>query len=216
MNALPLLLSSRLCAALLLVFSALHPAWAALTVTSTGTPSRIGRGQTVDIDVNYTRASGSGNETVTVQVPALLAVQAPLPAGCGLSGASGSAQTLTCTTVNPGAVGNSGAFTFKALGLTQGGGNLQASNAGPPVSTASDSFTVVSGGDLSIVKTMAPGTTLINGQTATFTLTMGLTGDSVPADGTVTVTDQLPGSGPVFLHSATAATPCWRPTAHAL
>jgi large repetitive protein len=195
----------KLLLASLLAMGAMHGAHAALTLTSIDAPGRIGRGQTVDITVNYTRASGAGNEAVTVEVPALLSVEAPLPSSCGLVGAVGSPQTLTCAAVDPGAPGSSGSFTFKAQGRSLGGGNLQASTDGPPVSNVSDSFTVVSGGDLSIVKTMAPSTTLINGQTATFTLTAALTGDSVPAGSVITVSDQLPGTAAEFqLTSVTA------------
>jgi hypothetical protein len=67
---------------------------------------------------------------------------------------------------------------------------------------------VVSGGDLSIAKTIAPGATLINGQTATFTLTPGLAGDAVQAGAVITVTDQLPGTSAEFqLTSVSAPAP---------
>jgi uncharacterized repeat protein (TIGR01451 family) len=185
---------------------AMAPAQAALTITSIDIPARIGRGQTVPVAVNFTRASGAGAETVTADVPALIDIVAPLPPGCTLAGASGSPQTLTCTAVDPGSSpGNFGSFSFSARGLTLGGGNVAATNAGPPVSVASGSFTVVSGGDLSIVKSMAPGTTLFNGQTATFTLAPNLSGDSVPAGATITVTDQLPGTIAEFELTAVSA-----------
>jgi uncharacterized repeat protein (TIGR01451 family) len=173
-------------------------AHAALTINSIDVPTRIGRGQTVQSLVSVTRASGSGAETVTIASPAELEIIAPLPAGCALAGAAGAAQTLTCAAVDPGAVGASGSFSFSLRGLALGGGNLSASNAGPPPSSASDSFTVVSGGDLSLAKTVAPGTVFINGQSPTFTLTPALGGDSIPAGATVTVSDQLPGSTSEF------------------
>ena len=181
-------------------------AQAALTVTSIDIPARVGRGQTTAVAVNYTRASGTAPETVVADVPALLEITAPLPAGCTLAGAAGSAQTLTCAGVDPGAIGNSGSFSFNVRGRSLGGGNVSASNAGPPASSASDSFSVVSGGDLTVAKSIAPGNVLINGQTATFTLTPALSGDTVPAGATVTVTDQLPGTAAEFsLTGITAA-----------
>lgn len=191
--------------ALLGIFSAL-PSWAALTVNSIDLPTRIGRGQTVLVQVQVTRVSGSGPETVTVDSPSVLEVVAPLPAGCSVSGAVGSAQVLTCTAINPVGTGAIANFSFNMRGRALGGGNVTATFAGPPVSSASDSFTVVSGGDLTVAKTMAPSTTLLNGQTATFTLTPAIvTGDSIPVGSSVTVTDQLPGSVSEFTLTSVSA-----------
>jgi large repetitive protein len=191
--------------ALLGVFSAL-PSWAALTVNSIDLPTRIGRGQTVLVQVQVTRVSGSGPETVSVDSPSVLEVVAPLPAGCSVSGAVGSAQVLTCTAINPVGTGTIANFSFNVRGRVLGGGNLTATFAGPPVSSASDSFSVVSGGDLTVAKAMAPSTTLLNGQTATFTLTPAIvTGDSIPVGSGVTVTDQLPGSASEFTLTSVSA-----------
>ncbi len=201
------LAAGRHLAAALLAIGGLDVAQAALTINSVDTPTRIGRGQTVPVPVNYTRASGSAAETITVDVPAVLEVVPASPAGCTLSGAAGTPQTLTCSGINPGGVGSSGSFSFNVRGRSLGGGNVAASNAGPPVSSASDSFTVISGGDLSIAKSIAPSATLINGQTATFTLTPSLVGDSLPAGATLTVSDQLPGTAAEFQLLSVGAPP---------
>ena len=87
-----------------------------------------------------------------------------------------------------------------------GGGLLAAANAGPPASLAQNSFTVVSGGDLSIAKTIAPASVFINGQSPTFTLTPSLSGDALPAGATIIITDQFPGGvGEFTLTSVTAS-----------
>ena len=182
------------------------PAWASLTVNSIDVPTRIGREQTVLLQVQVTRLGGSGPETVTVDSPSVLEVVGPLPAGCSVSGAVGSAQVVTCTAVDPVGTGAIANFSFNVRGRALGGGNVTASFAGPPVSSAADSFFVVSGGDLTVAKSMAPSTTLLNGQTATFTLTPAIvTGDSIPVGSGVTVTDQLPGSASEFTLTSVSA-----------
>ena len=174
-------------------------------MNSIDVPTRIGRGETVSGLVSFTRASGSGPETVTIVTPAIIEVLAPLPAGCSLAGASGSIQTLTCTAVDPGTLGSSGTLSLSVRGLTLGGGNATATNAGPPISQASDSFSVVAGGDLSLAKTVSPSSTFINGQSPSFTLTPSIAGDTVPAGAVITITDQLPGSTSEFtLNTITA------------
>ncbi len=188
--------------------SLLAPAWgahAALTVNSIDLPTRIGRGQTVASAVNYVRFSGSGPEAVVVNVPAELEIVAPLPAGCSLAGASGSAQTLTCPAVNPGAAGATGSFALSVAGRALGGGLVTASNAGPPVSVAQNSFSVVSGGDLTLVKTVAPSAVFVNGQSPAFTLTPTLAGDTLPSGATVTITDLFPGGAGEFTLAAYTA-----------
>jgi uncharacterized repeat protein (TIGR01451 family) len=180
----------------LLCAMAASPAWAALTVNSVDVPTLIGRGQVVTGTVQVTRASGSGNETVVVAVPARLEIASPLPAACVLGGASGSPQTLTCTAVDPGAVGANGSFTFRARGLSLGGGSVSATSGG---SVATDSFTVISGGDLTVGKTISPTGSIINGATVSFTLTPALGGDPLPAGAVITVTDQLPGGAGEFV-----------------
>ncbi len=180
-------------------------AQAALTINSIDFPTRVGRGQTVTATANYVRLSGSGAETVTVSVPAELEIAAPLPPTCTLAGAPGSAQTLTCPAVNPGGVGTTGSFSLNLLGRTLGGGSVSASNAGPPLSVAQNAFSVVSGGDLSLVKTIAPSAVLVNGQSPTFTLTPAITGDALPTGATVTITDQFPGASSEFTLSSYTA-----------
>ena len=180
-------------------------AQAALTINSIDVPTRLGRGETVPGLVSYTRSSGSGPETITIVSPAVIDVVAPLPASCTLAGASGSIQTMTCTGIDPGGLGALGTLAFNVRGLTLGGGNVTASNAGPPLSQASDSFSVVSGGDLSLVKTVSPSATFINGQSPSFTLTPSIAGDAVPAGSVITITDQLPGSVSEFTLSTVTA-----------
>jgi len=189
--------------ALLWLALSASPAWAALTVNSVDVPTLIGRGQVVTGTVQVTRLSGSGNETVSVAVPALLEFASPLPAGCAVAGASGSPQTLTCSAVNPGAVGASGSFTFRARGLTLGGGSVSASSGASLPAT--DSFTVISGGDLTVGKTISPTGNIINGATVSFTLTPALGGDPLPAGAVITVTDQLPGGQGEFVLTAYSA-----------
>ena len=192
----------RLCGLLAWLVPAFS-AQAALTINSVDLPTRIGRGQTVTATVTYVRASGSGPETVTVTAPGLLDIVAPLLPSCVLAGASGSTQTLSCTAIDPGGVSATGSFS---LSLALGGGLLAAANAGPPASLAQNSFTVVSGGDLSIAKTIAPASVFINGQSPTFTLTHSLSGDALPAGATISITDQFPGGvGEFTLTSVTAS-----------
>lgn len=189
-----------------MVVSACGPSWAALTVNSIDVPTRIGRGQVVPMQVQVTRVSGAGPEAVTVQTPAELAVVTPLPGGCTLTGAEGAAQTVTCSSVDPVGPGTIATLNLAVRGRVLGGGNVSASTAGPPASLASDSFNVVSGGDLTVGKAISPGSTLLNGQLATFTLTPSiLSGDSLPAGATVTVVDQLPGSPGEFTLSSVNA-----------
>jgi hypothetical protein len=193
------------CRRLALVWALLAPALsahAALTINSISLPTLIGRGQTVTATANYVRLSGSGLETVAVNVPAELEVAAPLPAACALAGAPGTAQTLTCPAVDPGSVGAAGSFSFGLLGRTLGGGQVSATNG---ASVARNAFSVVSGGDLSLVKTMAPGAVLVNGQSPTFTLTPSLTGDALPSGAGITITDQFPGSAGEFTLAAYTA-----------
>ena len=180
--------------------------WAALAVNSIDVPSRIGRGQAVPVVVQVTRVSGAGPELVTVQTPAELAVVTPLPAGCTVAGPEGAAQTVSCSNVDPVGAGAITTLSLEVRGRALGGGNVTASTAGPPPSLASDSFSVVSGADLTVSKAIAPAATLLNGQLATFTLTPAiLSGDSLPAGGTITVTDQLPGSAGEFTLTSVSA-----------
>ena len=191
---------------LLLVLSGtLTQAHAALTINAIDVPTRIGRGQTVPAVVSVTRASGSAPETVTITSPAELEIVAPMPASCSLAGAAGSPQTLTCGAVDPVGLGTSATFNFNVRGRILGGGNIAASNAGPPVSIASDSFSVVSGGDLSVGKTVTPSAVFINGQSPAFTLTPSISGDTLPAGSVITVTDQLPGSASEFTLASVSA-----------
>ena len=133
--------------------------WAALAVNSIDVPSRIGRGQAVPVVVQVTRVSGAGPELVTVQTPAELAVVTPLPAGCTLAGSEGAAQTVSCSNVDPVGAGAITTLSLEVRGRALGGGNVTASTAGPPPSLASDSFSVVSGADLTVTKAIAPAAT---------------------------------------------------------
>ncbi len=187
-----LLLLQRLGCALALAIPG-FAAQAALTINAVDLPSRIGRGQTVAATVTYVRASGAGPETVNVTSPSTLEIVAPLPPSCTLAGAAGSTQTLNCSSIDPGGVSATGTFTVNLRGLALGGGLLAATNPGPPASLAQNSYTVVSGGDLSIVKAVAPSTVFINGQSPSFTLTPAISGDTLPAGASITITDQFPG-----------------------
>ena len=181
----------------LLALVASPAAWAVLLINAVEVPTLIGNGQIVAGNVQYTRQSGTGNETVTVSTPALLEIVAPLPAGCLLAGAAGTPQTLTCTAVNPGNnAGDAGTFSFSVKGRALGGSSLSATAAGGNTNT--DTFSVISGGDLTVGKTINPVGTIINGQTVTFTLTPAVNGDSLPAGAKVTVIDSLPGSAAEF------------------
>lgn len=180
-----------------LALAASPAAWAALVINAIEMPTLIGKGQTVQGLVKYSRSSGSGNETVNVNTPALLEIVAPLPSGCTLSGAAGTAQSLTCTAVNPGDnPGNTGSFNFSVKGVGLGGSSVSATAAGGNTNT--DSFSVISGGDLTVGKTISPTGTIINGQTVSFTLTPAINGDSAPAGTKITVIDSLPGSASEF------------------
>ena len=179
-------------------------AQAALTINSVELATLIGRGQTVPVVVNVTRSSGSGPETVTFTSSDRLQVVS-VPAGCSTAGAVGTAQVVTCTNINPVGIASTGNFTLQMQGRALGGDNVNASQG---ASSASNSFTVVSGGDLTVGKVIAPSATVLNGQTVTFTLSpaIGVGGDSLPALATITVTDQLPGSAAEFeLTSVSAA-----------
>ena len=181
----------------LFALAASPAAWAVLVINSISVPTLIGNGQTVVGNVVYTRQSGSGAETVTVDIPSQLEIVAPLPAGCTLSGAAGSPQTLSCPNADPGAnPGDGGSFNFSVKGLALGGGSVAATAAGSNTNT--NTFSVISGGDLTVGKSINPAGTLINGQTATFTLTPAINGDSVPAGAKITVIDTLPGSASEF------------------
>ena len=179
-------------------------AQAALTINSVDLPARVGRGQTVPVVISVTRTSGSGPESVTFTSTARLQVVG-VPVGCSTVGAAGTAQVVTCTAVDPGTIGSTGTFTLQVQGRALGGDNVSANQG---ASLASDSFVVVSGGDLTVGKLIAPSATVLNGQTVTFTLTptIAVGGDSLPALASITVTDQLPGSAAEFnLTSVSAA-----------
>ena len=187
----------KVCILGLLALVASPAAWAVLVINAVEVPTLIGNGQVVAGNVQYTRQSGTGNETVTVSTPALLEIVAPLPAGCALSGAAGAPQTLTCTAVNPGNnPGDAGTFIFSVKGRALGGSSLSATATGG--NTVNDTFSVISGGDLTVGKTISPNGTIINGQAVTFTLTPAVNGDSLPAGAKVTVIDSLPGSAAEF------------------
>jgi uncharacterized repeat protein (TIGR01451 family) len=177
-------------------------AQAALTINSVDLATRVGRGQTVPVTVSFTRSSGSGGETFTINSSDRLEIVS-VPGNCTVAGAVGTSQTVTCTGVDPGNIGSSGSLVVQARGLSLGGGNVSAQQG--VGSSATDSFSVVSGADLTVAKTMAPSATVTNGQNVTFTLTPALAGDSVPAGGSVTVTDQLPGTAAEFTLSAFSA-----------
>ncbi len=167
-------------------------AQAQVTVNQILFPVNIGRTLDATVTVDYTRTTAAPAVIQTI-IPSQLGVNPPLPpANCSIV-AVGADTAVECT-VPPGGAGSSGTLTFDVRGMVLGAFSLVAVGTGG--STAGNTGTVRSSGDLTILKTKAPAGNLVPGQTTTFTLRPQLVAgaDDILAGATVTVIDQLPGT----------------------
>jgi hypothetical protein len=152
-------------------------------------PVNIGRTLDATVSIDYTRTSAA-LAVIRTPIPAQLGVDPPAPpAGCTVL-----AGPIVECTVPAGASGSSGSLSFPVRGSTLGSFSLVATATGG--SSASNTGTVRSSGDLTVLKSQAPSATLTNGQSTTFTLQPQLAAgaDNLPAGASLTLTDQLPGT----------------------
>ncbi|MDQ7968353.1 MAG: SdrD B-like domain-containing protein [Oxalicibacterium faecigallinarum] len=180
--------------AILLALGTASSVQARVVATQINAPEDVGRGQTINVSVDWVRnVSGSG-DTITVVVPPQLTVDPPpLVAGCTYT-----APNLVCP-VPDGNDGASGQITFQLAGAANGGFNLQAT--GTSGAAAIRSGTVRSTGEISIGKTKtSPVGIPVAGQSTVFRLVPNIdpSGDAVPADATIVVTDNLPATAADF------------------
>lgn len=167
-------------------------AGAQVTVNQILFPVNIGRTLDATVTIDYIRTTGAA-ATITTVIPAQLAVAPPAPpAGCTAITQAGS-PAIECT-VPPGVAGDAGSLTFPVRGATLGSFSLVAVATGG--SSASNTGTVRSSGDLTVLKSKAPAGNLLPGQATSFTLQpqVAAGADDLPAGAAITVTDQLPGT----------------------
>ncbi|MFT3818485.1 MAG: SdrD B-like domain-containing protein [Rubrivivax sp.] len=175
-------------------------AWGQVAVNQILFPVNIGRTLDATVDVDYTRTSAAA-AVVQVPIPPQLGIAPPaLPAGCTAIVLGGN-PAVECT-VPPGGAGDAGTLSFQVRGTTLGSFSLVATGTGG--SSASNTGTVRSSGDLTLLKTKSPAGNLLPGQSATFTLQpqVAAGADDLPPGNTITVTDQLPGTATDFTVSA--------------
>jgi len=175
-------------------------AWGQVAVNQILFPVNIGRTLDVTVDIDYTRTSAAA-AVIQVAIPPQLGVQPPaLPAGCTAIVLAGN-PGVECT-VPAGGAGTSGTLSFQVRGTTLGSFSLVATGTGG--SSASNTGTVRSSGELTLLKTKSPAGNLLPGQSTTFTLRPQLAAgaDDLPTGNTITVTDQLPGTVTDFTVSA--------------
>ncbi|WP_293777368.1 SdrD B-like domain-containing protein [uncultured Oxalicibacterium sp.] len=179
------------CALIFLVaMSCAISAQARVVATQINAPADIGRGQVVDVSVDWVRNVTGSGDTITVVVPPQLTIDPPaLTAGCTYT-----APNLVCPVPN-GTDGMSGQIIFQLAGAANGGFNLSAT--GTSGAAAIRSGTVRSTGEISIAKSKTvPLASPVAGQATTFRLEPNIVvgGDDVPADASIVVTDNLPGT----------------------
>ncbi|MFO1326127.1 MAG: SdrD B-like domain-containing protein [Rubrivivax sp.] len=185
--------------ALRLVLALLLPvagAQAQVAVNQILFPSNVGRLLDVSVAIDWTRTSGAAAVIQTV-IPPQLSIEPPaLPAGCVSTVVAGS-PAVDCT-VPAGAAGASGTLTFQVRGAALGSFSLVATGTGG--SSASNTGTVRSSGELTVLKSKLPVGNLLPGQSTTFTLQPQLAAgaDDLPAGSQITLTDQLPGTATDF------------------
>lgn len=164
-------------------------AHAQVAVNQLNVPSNIGRTLPATVEIEYQRTSAAA-ATIVVPIPPTLDVNGPgLPAGCSLI----AGPAVECT-VPPGAPGSAGTLSFDVIGNTLGSFSLVATATGG--SSAGNTGTVRSSGDLSLSKTKSPAGNVVPGQNTPFTLALSLAAgaDDLPAGASITITDQLPGT----------------------
>ena len=174
---------------LLAVFTGAAPAVAQVAVNQILFPANIGRTLDATVSIDFTRTSAAP-AVIRTPIPAQLGVNPPAPpAGCTVT----AGPVMECA-VPAGAAGSSGSLSFPVRGSVLGSFSLVATATGGSI--ASNTGTVRSSGDLTVLKTKSPAGNLINGQSTTFTLQPQLAGgaDDLPAGATLTLTDQLPGT----------------------
>ncbi|WP_088278553.1 SdrD B-like domain-containing protein, partial [Ideonella sp. A 288] len=182
---------------LLLLAGGAGSASAQVTVNQILFPSNIGRTLDAVVTIDYTRTNAAA-ATISTVIPPQLSVNPPAPpAGCSVVGSA-----VDCV-VPAGAAGDSGTLTFQVRGATLGAFSLVATGTGG--SNASNTGTVRSSGELTILKSRSPAAgNLLAGQSTTFTLQPQIAAgaDDLPLGATLTVTDQLPGTLTDFTVSA--------------
>ncbi|GGI18034.1 hypothetical protein GCM10008066_11970 [Oxalicibacterium faecigallinarum] len=153
----------------------------------------VGRGEIVDVVVAWERTATATGDKITVVIPPQLAVNPPAPpVGCVYT-----APNMVCD-VPDGSTGATGTVTFPVQGAVLGGFNLTAT--GTSGQSAAFSGTVRSTGDMIVGKAKSsPVGSPVAGGTVVFTLTPQITnGDDVPPEGSIVVTDSLPGTATDF------------------
>jgi uncharacterized repeat protein (TIGR01451 family) len=175
-------------------------AWGQVAVNQILFPVNIGRTLDATVDIDYTRTSAAA-AVIQVPIPPQLGIQPPaLPGGCSAIVLGGN-PAVECT-VPAGGAGAAGTLSFQVRGTTLGSFSLVATGTGG--SSASNTGTVRSSGDLTLLKTKSPAGNLLPGQSTTFTLQpqVAAGADDLPPGNTITVTDQLPGTVTDFTVSA--------------
>ena len=154
-------------------------------------PSDIGLDMDFQVEIDWTtQPAASGGSLVLVLPPALSADPLALSTvGCGLSG-----NTVTCV-IPPGT--RDGTLSLPLHGQAVGIFNLTASGDDPGNTTATNTASIVTSGDLSVSKTKtAPAGDAIAGGQVSFELAPHIApgGSNVPAGARLVVVDRLPGS----------------------
>jgi uncharacterized repeat protein (TIGR01451 family) len=140
------------------------------------------------VTLAYTRTSNAAAVIQTVLAPQV--TPAALPAGCRAITVGGD-PAVECD-VPAGGAGASGNLGFTVTAASLGSFSLVATGTGG--STASNTGTVQSSGELMVTKTLNAASPLLPGQVVQFTLRPALAAgaDDLPAGSSITVTDQLP------------------------
>ncbi len=179
-------------------------AFAQVTVTDlVFSPTHMGRGQETTVTVKWSH-NGASPGAFEVPVPAAFSVVSP---GANCSGTN----PLSCTTPAAGA-GETGEATFTLRAEQIATANLTANGTGASSGSATATYYINASGAVSVLKEKtSPAGNPIAGQEIIFTLRPQVaSGDDIPANAEIVVTDQLPGAGSEFeyiSHAASGITP---------
>ncbi|MFA7606440.1 MAG: SdrD B-like domain-containing protein [Rhodocyclaceae bacterium] len=179
-------------------------AFAQVTVTDlVFSPTHMGRGQETTVTVKWSH-NGASPGAFEVPVPAAFSVVSP---GANCSGTN----PLSCITPAAGA-GETGEATFTLRAEQIATANLTANGTGASSGSATATYYINASGAVSVLKEKtSPAGNPIAGQEIIFTLRPQVaSGDDIPANAEIVVTDQLPGAGSEFeyiSHAASGITP---------
>ena len=174
------------------------------------TPPTVPSGSFFDytVDIENFGPNTADSYRITVPVPTGVVNITP-PAGCSLSGAN-----YVCNINTPLAANGTTALTFNGQVSAAGGSDITAQTSvdnvtpgdpNPSNDQSTSTFSITAGTDAFITKNRSSANPLIEGDTATFTISTGYTGDA-PTE--ATVTDTLPSNYTIQSVSATGGYAC--------